>query len=259
MDADDPLRRDDGHAATGMAGYAAYYPPETRGAARHVLDVTPMYYYQATARRVIPDLPDSRAIFIAHRPSERVLSLYAFAQNNIGVLSKSVSLPAFLEEIEKGADSEVVGQYPMMRNALEHSRYAAYLRDWQAAMGPERLKILIFDDIAADPRSVLHDLARWIGIAPEFYDDYAFPRENETYTVKNQTLHRLARRLDAPAGLGRRAIRQIPDDHMTPLRPPRGERAACRGTLRSSVRRCAPLSVATGAASGTGARAVPGT
>lgn len=196
MDAEDPLSRPDGHAVRGLAGYGAYFPAERRsGDCRHVLDVTPMYYYQRTAREVIPDLPGSRAIFIARRPSERLMSLYTYAQNNISVLPKTISFAGFLAEIEKGAASQVVGGYPMMRDALQHCRYAQYLRDWQGAMGPDRLKVLIFEEVTADPAATLRDLARWLGIDAGFYDSYAFPRENQSFTVRSQRLHKLARKM----------------------------------------------------------------
>lgn len=206
MDAHDPLAQCDGYAVHGLDGYAAYFPEHLRRGCRHTIDVTPMYYYQDVARTVIPALPDAQVIFVARRPGARLKSLYEFARNNISVLPEGLSFAGFVAEAEKGADSPLLRNYPMMCHALAHSEYARYLRDWTAQMGKERVHVLIFEDLVRDPVGVVTQLAVDLGIDPEFYATYAFPRENESYQVRNHRLHRMVRKLRArmPAGMRRR-------------------------------------------------------
>ncbi|MGF1455466.1 MAG: sulfotransferase domain-containing protein [Alphaproteobacteria bacterium] len=194
MDADDPLSQPKGYAVTGLEGYGAFFPERGRPS-RYQLDVTPMYYYQQAAREIIPALPDARAIFLARRPGARLKSLYDYARNNVGVLPPNITFAEFVSEMEKGPASDVIGKHPMMCNGLQHSRYAEYLRDWMTAMGRDRLAVLIFEELIADPRSNLIRLANMLGIDPGFYDRYTFPKENESYSVSNRPAHRLARRM----------------------------------------------------------------
>jgi hypothetical protein len=196
MDPADPLALGNGYTHTGLAGYRRFFPPEARpDSCRHVLDVTPMYYYQDTARQVIPAVPGSRAIFVARRPGSRIKSLYDFAKNNIGVLPAGISFSDFVAEVEKGPDSDLIGGYPMMCHSIEHSKYATYLKGWMEAMGQDRVSVLIFEEMVADPAAALRRLAVDLDLDPGFYDSYAFPRENESFVVSNRLLHRLARGL----------------------------------------------------------------
>lgn len=206
MDPDDPLARKRGFAATGLDGYEALYPDAAR-TARHVLDVTPMYYYQETARAVIPTLPEARAIFIARQPSARLKSLYDYAKNNIGVLPAEIGLADFLAEIEKGAASPVLGAYPMMRDAIDHCRYATHLRDWIDALGRDRVRVLVFEDLVRRPHAALADLCDWLDLPAGVYDGYTFPAANESYRVRSRLVHRVVRRvkLRLPDRLRRRA------------------------------------------------------
>lgn len=196
MDPEDPLSIGNGYARTGLSGYRTFFPPEARPAScRHVLDVTPMYYYQDLARQVIPALPGSRAIFVARRPGSRIKSMYDFAKNNIGVLPPGVTFSDFVAEAEKGSASELIGSYPMMCHSIEHSKYAAYLRNWIEAMGRDRVTVLIFEELVSDPVGTLRRLAVELDLDPGFYDSYDFPRENESFVVSNRLVHRVAREL----------------------------------------------------------------
>lgn len=194
MDAEDPLAQPGGYAETGLEGYGAFFPEELRPeGCRYVLDVTPMYYYQQAAQEVIAALPERHVIFIARRPSRRILSLYNYAQNNIGVLNREISFAGFVEEVRKGVKSEVVGHRPMMAHAMLHSQYARYIALWQRLVGPANVTVMIFEEIVADQTGAMKALAERLGLAPGFYDDYGFPKENESFAVRNHLLHKLMR------------------------------------------------------------------
>lgn len=193
MDAHDPLARADGYAVAGLGSFRRHFPPERRPAGTvRMLDATPMYYYQDTARAVIPAIAGSRVIFVARQPGRRLKSLYDFAQNNIGALPADLSFDRFVDEMRKGKASPILGRYPMMYNGLQHSNYAHYLRDWIAAMGAERVSVLIFEEMVAAPERALMKLSRDLGIDDGFYRSYAFPRENESFVVSNRFVHKMA-------------------------------------------------------------------
>ncbi|MCA1816354.1 MAG: hypothetical protein LC746_08105, partial [Acidobacteria bacterium] len=56
--------------------------------------------------------------------------------------------------------------------------------------------VLLFEDMRANPRDFMKNLAARIWIDPSFYDAYDFRARNETYGVRYRALHRGARRLN---------------------------------------------------------------
>ena len=54
---------------------------------------------------------------------------------------------------------------PGSRPILHHGLYHAHLRRWLAAVPPDRLLVLLHDDLAADPGDLFARLCRFLGIA----------------------------------------------------------------------------------------------
>jgi hypothetical protein len=81
---------------------------------------------------------------------------------------------------------------------------------WRDLFGSDRIKIMLFDQLAADQVAFMKELAIWLGIDPEFYDRYAFPRSNETYAVRSPAIQKLniaVRRFLLPFGVLYRPLR----------------------------------------------------
>lgn len=206
MDRGDTLARRPGYQELGLAGYPRLFP-ESASRATFLLDASPQYYYQETARRVLAGLKGRpQVLFVFRNPARRLYSLFRFAQNNQAVLSPSLSFPAFLEEVRGGSYHHLRGR-PMLQNALRHSDYASYVERWLEALPREDLHFLVFEELVRDPRAVMDRLARALGLPVDFYASYDFPVENETYGVRSRWLHRLSRGLHARlplAGIRRR-------------------------------------------------------
>lgn len=193
IDPEDPLSLQDGYHARGLAAFDRFFP-DGRGDAQWLLDGSPEYYYQTTALDVIADIPGAHAIFVLRNPAMRIYSLFRFAQGNISVLPKAMTFPDFVAEMKKGAESQILADRPMMRDALRHGEYARYVQAWQDRLGKDRVTVVILEDFRPDPQPRMRALAERLGLDPRLYETYDFPSENPTVTVRNQPLHIAMRR-----------------------------------------------------------------
>jgi hypothetical protein len=130
----------------GIDWYADYF--------RHCADgmpigeLGPMYFASSQAReRICKDLPGCKIICSFRDPVER-------AYSNYRLLRRLVSTKAdFAQAATTRGD------------LLESSRYGTHLAEWFDTFGRERVLVLIYDDLEADPQAFLDSVCDFIGIA----------------------------------------------------------------------------------------------
>lgn len=181
----DPKRN---FALDGLAGYEAFFPVARPDAAVR-LEATPAYLYQATALAELPDIPSApRFLFLLREPSRQILSTYRYFSNNWMHLDGDIGFSDFVE-MARRRDARLAGN-ELLQDALANARYVDWLTRWRDRVGPARCKVLLLEDLQADPAAFMGGLAAWLGLDPAFYRGYAFPRENETYRVRSRALQR---------------------------------------------------------------------
>jgi hypothetical protein len=125
-------------------------------------EITPAYAILDSA--IIAEIhrcaPQLRLFFSLRNPVERAWSAALMALVRAEMTIDEASDAWFLDHFRS-------------RGSRMRSDFPACLDAWQAVFAPEQLHIILFDDIAADPRGVLTQLARHLGIAPEFFDEMA--------------------------------------------------------------------------------------
>jgi hypothetical protein len=217
MDEGHPLLRRDANFHThGLAGYRAFFN-ECAAGCRIIFEATTHYIYQRTPIEVLAQLPQPpQIVFVLRKPSERVYSSFQFSKNNLANVRSDVSFARFVELLKQDADGRAINELAgasayVLRNDVRYSRYVEYLTPWVERFGRERVHVLLFEDLKADPRAFMQHLARRIGIDPAFYDAYDFPVRNETFNVRYKTLHRRVRRLNelVPAGGLKGALKKV--------------------------------------------------
>ena len=217
MDEGHPLLRRDANFHThGLAGYRAFFN-ECAAGCRIIFEATTHYIYQRTPIEVLSQLPQPpQIVFVLRKPSERVYSSFQFSKNNLANVRSDVSFARFVELLKQDADGRAINELAgasayVLRNDVRYSRYVEYLTPWVERFGRERVHVLLFEDLKADPRAFMQHLARRIGIDPAFYDAYDFPVRNETFNVRYKTLHRRVRRLNelVPAGGLKGALKKV--------------------------------------------------
>ena len=166
----------------GIAGYETLFV-DCPASARIVVESTPGYMYSETALRELPRLPSQpKFIFVLREPVAQLQSLFVYFQQNWNWIGRDLSFADFIAAVEEGK-SDFKGN-ELAVHALRNAWYPEHLRKWRAAVGPERMLVLLFEDLVSDSRATMQRVARHLGIEPAFYDDYDFPAENVTYEAR---------------------------------------------------------------------------
>jgi hypothetical protein len=173
----------------GLAGYSKLFEACDPGS-RVVIESTPSYLYSEAALRELPHLrTEPKFIFVLREPVSQLHSLFSYFQQNWNWIPRQMSFREFVAAAEQGGH-EFKGN-ELAVNALRNAWYPDHLRRWQAAVGRDRMLILLFEDLVEDSRAAMRVIARRMGIDPTFYETYDFPAENKTYLARSGALQDL--------------------------------------------------------------------
>ena len=178
-----------------MEGYRRLFDHCDPDRQKVIVDVTPDYMYQKTPLRVLLTItPVPKIVFILRNPAMRTYSLYQFARNNIGLIDKNMSFKTFIENIEASATRNEENRF-ILYDECEKSKYINYLKAYLDVFGSDQIIICLFEKLKRNPQQFMAELCRHINIDGGYYETYRFKKYNRRYTVRNQTLHRLRRKL----------------------------------------------------------------
>jgi len=157
------------------------------------VDGTPFYLYYPQAREAITKMKGAPLVLaIIRRPSDRVLSLFRYAQNNVAILDPRMTFAKFLEAID--TQDPCVRDNRQLQGAIEHSNYGEYLRPARRELG-DRIRILTLDDLSRDPGIICAGIAQEFGLDTKFYSGYKFGVKNTTSRARSLVLQRVKHRL----------------------------------------------------------------
>lgn len=122
--------------------------------------------------RIHADLPGVRLIVLLRQPADRAYSSY-LARLAIGG--------------ETQGPEEVLqpGSYP-----FETSRYYPRLRRYYDRFPRQQIKVILFEDLAANPQNVLREIFRFLDVDPDFVADTSI-RHNTSVAPRSRFLNRL--------------------------------------------------------------------
>ena len=197
--------------ARGEDWYHGHFTEDPDGADRLWGDKSPSYSLDPEAPGRIHDYnPDAGIVWILREPVARTISNFHHAKK------RNIDAPAIEDAI--GPDGRpvafVTGDY------LYRSQYERHLAAFDAVFPPEQQKILLFEEVLADPAGQGRDLAAWLGLDPGI--PLALPHSNEgrqpmkrRFPVPLETRLRMAEVL-APtvAAIEARLGREIPAWHV---------------------------------------------
>jgi len=107
-------------------------------------------YARDAAERIARDLPGVKLLAAVRDPIDRAYSAYLFQKRNLTA----------------GVDFEdTVKRSP---NIVQRGRYADALQVYFDLFGRDRVKVIVFDDLKADPRKLARDIYAWLGIDETF-------------------------------------------------------------------------------------------
>lgn len=206
------MYRSHAHITRGLEGYTRFFPLQPGKNPRIVLESTPAYIYYETALQHIPDLPTRpKCLFVVREPAEQIYSLFTYFQNNWTWIPKQMRFAEYVELIRRGTSPATFKGNELAAYALKYARYIDYLIRWRQRLGVDRMMVCDFTDLKNNELNLVQRIANWLGIDPDFYATYHFPRENETYTVKSNTLQKInvAVRAWLPKGKLYRSLRSV--------------------------------------------------
>lgn len=202
MDPDHPLAGRHGLSISrdGAAAFRNFFP--TWNAARIELEGTTHTFYQSAAREhfaVMQPLP--YLVFSLREPAARLLSSFRFTRDNLANCDKALTFEEYVDCLLVGDLQKLDRFYRseaslwIAKRELALGRYVQWIDWWLERLPPERLRLMLFEQMRAEPCAVVMGLCDWLGVNADWYADYDFSARNATYAVSMQGLHRMIRRL----------------------------------------------------------------
>ena len=153
------------------------------------MESTPDYLYCEEAReRIAASLPSAKLAFSLREPISRLISWYRFAKQ-IGKLPQTLSFDAYVELLFTSTNHHNETEEQHLQT-LQQGCYTVYLEHYFNRFGPERIHILFYEELAAQPTDTMVKLCHFVGIDAGFYGDYGFKVTNRTQQMRNSGLHR---------------------------------------------------------------------
>jgi hypothetical protein len=154
------------HHARGEAWYRAHFPTERALAARRAVcgEATPYYLFHPLApERAHRLLPEARLLVVLREPVARAFSHYAHSRARG---RETLGFEAALErEPERlAAEGERPGFAHQHFSYFARGLYAEQLRRWLGWYPRERLLVLRFEDLTADPSACVDRAVEFLGL-----------------------------------------------------------------------------------------------
>ena len=158
------------------------------------VEATPGYFYggRALARGIREVCSDDVRIVVSLRsPVDRCWSWFRFVKSRLRI-PQEMPFEEYIERCHalhrEGVDDRVENQ-PYW--GLGGGCYARWLDSWTEEYG-HHLRVVLFDDLAADPRAVTRCLCSWLEIDEREVDRMELDAENRATPYRNRTLQRAA-------------------------------------------------------------------
>lgn len=193
------LRPEANYNLHGIEGYQSFFPdcPED---IKVVLEATPHYIYQKTALNFFAECETQpHVVFLLRKPAKRVFSSFSFVQNNLARLDSNLTFEQvtelMLDDTGKLAQKldypEDSFFYEWLNTQLPNNCYYNFIEPWAERFPKDKIHIILFEDMVANPQATLINLAQSVGIDAEFYQDFYFEKRTQTVAIKNRFTHQL--------------------------------------------------------------------
>lgn len=195
---------------TSLETYSAVF---ASGAGRKAIgEASPLYATDpAVPAEIVRLIPAARLIALVRNPVERAYSEYWMR-----VRDKRERRP-FETAIQE--EREAAGDRPWRQGTstyLATGFYARHLQPYWDRFGTDRLACHLFEDLEADPASVMHDIFRFLDIDPDFVPDTSV-RHNASGVAKSRLLQPFMRKTKLsrsvrrmlPRSVGQRALARV--------------------------------------------------
>ena len=147
-------------------------------------EASPRYFHSPEApARIAARIPEVRLVALLRHPVERAYSHY------LDMMNSGAFAPRPFAEVfrEKASSVETWSREPFACYGFQLSFYHASLKRYFDVFPRERIRVYLFEDYVAEPRAVLGDLYRFLGVDDGFVPDLE-TRHNPTHGVPRSAL-----------------------------------------------------------------------
>jgi hypothetical protein len=151
------------------------------------------YLFSRDATRLIHDAsPDARIVAMLRNPVDMIHSLHAhkLAGGTEDLADFEQALEAEVDRAEGRrlpADSN-----PKLATYRERARYGEQLPRWLDQFGRDRVKVIIFEDMARDPAGEFRKLLEFLAIDPDYMPE-SFAAHNAAHGTRSSLVRKLLR------------------------------------------------------------------
>lgn len=196
-----PLSRRPNLVHDGLEGYNTLFLSEDADAPIR-MEATTHYLFDPMARNAITDMPDARIIIVLREPAARVYSSFRYTANNLARVSPNLTFARYVALIDKRESLSPkwcshAGSAFVLQRDIEYSHYAKYVKQWVAAVGHNRIKILLMETMINDPDSTVRSILDWLGLDPDRLTELDHAGRNRTEEVRLPGLQAIARRINS--------------------------------------------------------------
>lgn len=200
MDLDHPLaKRESNYNLHGIQYYQKFFGHSRNN--KLFFEATTHYFYQQTAMEYFSKLNPQPIIFVILRnPSERIYSSFHYTMQNLGYINRSLTFNHYVKCLLENKTEELDKFYYskkslyIAKKELELSKYVLWLDKWKKLIPPQKLKIVLFEEMKKDPYKLMLNICESLEVDYSYYKDYDFEVKNRTVKIKKQGLHRFARK-----------------------------------------------------------------
>lgn len=158
----------------GLDWYLDQFPESKDGCIRGEFSVT--YLADPVAYKRIHDtFPNVKIIASLRNPIDMVYSLYWYFKNGA-----VIDLPdTFEEALDKGI-------------FIDKGMYYKYLKLYYGVFPKENIKVVLFDDIKSDPKGVLKDIFKFLGVDTDYVPESIDSHVNEAFKLRSKLIRDIA-------------------------------------------------------------------
>jgi hypothetical protein len=159
------------------------------------LEATPSYFYGGAAvADAVQDIcgEDARVIVVLREPVSRFWSFFNYQKARLRI-PEDMTGEAYLARADDMTDADFRDPENEAWFAFRGGCYSEWLPAWHERFG-ERLVVVWFEELMAEPALVLGTVARFLGIDPAGYASLELASENRTTAYRRAGLQRIALR-----------------------------------------------------------------
>jgi hypothetical protein len=201
LDSSHPLCGNSGYSLLkdGEQAFQNIFPHDNKKQLR--IEATTHNLYSETAQSYFKKTDNTKFIVMLREPASRIYSLFSYVRDQQCNLSKKIDFSTYVNYLLADNIDSLAKYFKnrssffALKNAINHSNYAYWLKCWHFAQQTDRLKLIIFEEFKHDPVKILKNISTWLDADQNFYNNYNMAVRNKTQMVRNSFIHRSLRKL----------------------------------------------------------------